>query len=148
MSIEQSYVSRFNLLPESSPMAMVTRAAEARAEVSAMSEWLELAKRDEGRDTEAVKRCAESIQSECKWCWGVNTVGDIRLFIKFGCWADTPAGVMPMIQNKFSKTFFIDLKPYIVHAVTFAYVLPLHLAMYTGDGLTIWLFFRTVRGSR
>ena len=57
-------MSRFNLLPESSPMAMVTKAAEARAEASAVSEWLELAKRDDGRDTEAVKRCAESIRSE------------------------------------------------------------------------------------
>ena len=99
-SLVNSALARFALLPESSPMAMVTRAAEARAEASAVSEWLELAKRDEGSDMEAVKRCAESIQSECKWCWGVNTVGDIRLFIKFVCLADTPASV-----NKFSKTF-------------------------------------------
>ena len=47
-------------------MAMLARAAEARAEVSALAEWLELAKRDEGRETEAVRRCAEGIQSECE----------------------------------------------------------------------------------
>ena len=63
-SLINSALARFALLPESSPMAMVTRAAEARAEASAVSEWLELAKRDEGSDMEAVKRCAETIQSE------------------------------------------------------------------------------------
>ena len=46
-------------------MALLARAAEARAEASALAEWLELAKRDEGRETEAVRRCAEGIQSEC-----------------------------------------------------------------------------------
>merc|ERR1719322_86973 len=64
-SLVNSALARFDLLPESSPMAMLARAAEARVEVSALAEWLELAKRDEGRETEAVKRCEEGIQKLC-----------------------------------------------------------------------------------
>ena len=59
-------------------MAMLARAAEARAEASSLAEWLELAKRDEGRETEAVRRCAEGIQSECD--------GKIQLNLQLPTW--------------------------------------------------------------
>ena len=42
-SLVSSALARFSLLPESAPTALVSRAAEARAEAAAAAEWLELA---------------------------------------------------------------------------------------------------------